>query len=361
MRQYHRTATATRGDAAGRRRDKAVALAAPLLAAAVAAASPSCWQPETAEQETAYLTRNDAEVYAGLEPHAPTIAELSFGTPATLLDEHRTFARIRTAGGIEGWLPKALLLDTDMQRTLLGLSAAAAAIPSQGRGRARDTLNVHLKPYRWSTTFYQLDKDEAFEILDRMLVDRLPASAATATSPPEPTGTDYWYLVRVPTIDRTGWLIANMAYPDIPIDVLAMAQGHPVVAHLTMGSVRDESLNQTKADWLWLQSSERDQVHDFDLLRVFRWDAQRDRYVVAMQRSGLTGYLPVRVSPSLQTSRGVGLGFTILLEERGELHQRVLAWVDKRMHRIDEEPVPGPALPEPPGGFGRKYQFVPSQ
>lgn len=336
-------------------------MSAPLLAAGLAAAYLGCWQPETGGREPAHLTRNDAALYSGLEPDAPAIAELSFGTPATLLDEHRTFARIRTPAGLEGWLEKTLLLDAGTQQALLHLRAAATAIPSQGRGRARDTLNVHLQPYRWSTTFYQLDKDEAFDILDRMLVDRLPAAAATATAPPEPTGIDYWYLVRLPAIDRAGWLIANMAYPDIPIDVLAMAQGHPVVAHFTMGSVRDESLNQSKADWLWLQSSGQDQVHDFDLLRVFRWDAQRDRYVTAMQRSGLTGYLPVGVTPALHTSRGVGLGFTILLEERGELRQRVLAWVDKRMYRIDDQPARGPALPEPPGGFGRKYQFVPPQ
>lgn len=329
-------------------------------AALAATACLSCgWQSGPPPEVEFHYTRNETELYEGLEPDAPTVAVLDFDTRVVVLDTHRSFVNVRTVDQLAGWLRKSMLLDGAMRQELRRLSGESAAIPSQGVSRARDTLNVHLQPYRWSTTFYQLDKDEGFEILDRMLVGRLPASAATARTLPEPTGTDYWYLVRIPSIGQAGWLLANMAYADLPLEVAMLAGGQTIVAYFPLGTVEDDSLDETKTDWLWLQSTEGDQTHDFDVLKVLRWDAKRDRYLVIRQNSNLKGYLPTEIVPDLEAGRGTGRGFRILLERDGELHERTHLYLNHRVYQVDEEPVLGVARYKPPGGFGRRYEFRP--
>ncbi len=329
------------------------ALAAVLWVAHAGCAPDAVQTPEA----DIYQTRNRVDLYASLEPDAPAAEVLTFGTQATLLEEHRSFVRIRTNSESEGWVQRSLLLDHVVRRKLRHLTDQSRVLPDQGLARARDTLNVHVEPYRWAATFYQLAMDDRFHILDRMLVDRLPASAATARMLPEPTGVDYWYLVRIPEIGQVGWLLANMAYADIPLEVAMLAQGRSIVGYFPIGSEDDESLGETKTTWLWVQSSEAGQTHDFDLLKVFRWDSGRDRYVVISQSSKLAGYLPIKIVPVMESDRGMGVGFHILLEKDGQLHQRTHIYARNRVYRLDEVPVPRVPAISPPGGFGSRYVF----
>lgn len=310
--------------------------------------------------EETFSTRNRVPLYEGLEPDAATVQVLDFGSQARILDSHRSFVRVETSEGLEGWLARSMLLDTRLQSQLEALTGASGQLPDQGGGRARDTLNVHLEPYRWSPTFYQLEKDEGFEVLDRMLVENLPASAATGRRPPEPTGLDYWYLVRLSQAEgNAGWLLANMAYPDLPLEAAMQAGGRPIVAHFPLGSVRDESLGESRTEWLWLQSTRGGQVHDFDLLRVIGWDGRLDRYRVFRQYSGLAGYLPIEVIPDMVTDHGIGTGFTLLLERDGSLRKRTHVYINRRLYYLGEKPVGETGLLSPPGGFQTRYRFEP--
>ena len=302
-----------------------------------------------------HYTRNEVELYSGLEHDAPVVSVLEFDTPVTVLDTHRSFARVRAAGQLEGWLPSSMLLDEALRRQLSRLTNLAAAVPAQGEFRSRDTLNVHTEPYRWAPTFYQLDKEEGFQMLDRMVVDRLPAAAADPSYPVKPTGEDYWYLARIPDIGEAGWLLANMAYADVPLDLGALAQGRPIVAYFQIGSVQDESLGESKPTWVWFQSSGRGQTHDFDRLRVFQWDSRRDRYVVIRQASELAGYLPVEILPEFRTDRGVGTGFRVLVEKDGRIHERTYAYIGRRVSYLGEKAVTGIPRVSAPGGFGKRY------
>ena len=328
------------------------------VVSAWALASCSGGPQELAEDETLY-SRNRVELYSGLEPDAPAVAVLDFDTRARILETHRSFVRLRTVDGQEGWAPRAMLLDSNLRRGLRALTSRTAALPSQGLYRARDTLNVHTQPYRWAPTFYQLEKDEGVEMLDRILVDRLPAAAATARTPPQPTGLDYWYLVRIPRLGQTGWLIANMAYADIPLEVAMLAQGRSIVAYFPIGSVADQTSGEAKTTWLWFQSSRGAQVHDFDRMAVFRWDARRSRYVVIRQYSALTGYLPVEVRPNFNSERGTGVGIQVLLDRDGQMHGRNYVYTANRVYQLEERPVAGAPRHVPPGGFGSRYVFSP--
>lgn len=314
---------------------------------------------ELAQDETLY-SRNRVELYSGLEPDAPAATVLDFDTRATVLETHRSFVRLRTMDGREGWAPRAMLLDINLRRGLRALTNQTAALPGQGLYRSRDTLNVHTQPYRWAPTFYQLEKDQGVQMLDRMLVDRLPAVAATARTPPAPTGLDYWYLVRIPELGQTGWLIANMAYADIPLEVAMLAQGRSIVAYFPIGSVADQASGEAKTTWLWFQSSDSEQVHDFDRMAVLQWDARRDRYIVIRQYSNLTGYLPVEVRTNFESARGTGVGIHVLLDGDGQMRSRNYIYTSRRVYQLEENPVAGAPRHVPPGGFGSRYVFSPS-
>ena len=333
-------------------------LAASLAAAMVICISACGESPEPLTEADFFYTRSDVELYSGLEPDSPATATLPFGTRVRIHETYRSFVKIETPTQLLGWVPRSLLLDYYMRQHLETLTAASATLPNQGLARARDTLNVHVQPYRWSPTFHQLDKDEGFHIIDRMLVDRLPAIAATAPEPPEPTGEDYWYLVRVPGIEQAGWLLGNMVYSDIPLDVAMLAMGQSIVAYFPLGESQSEVRGTTKTTWLWVQSTKREQTHDFDRLSVFRWDARRDRYLIIRQISGLKGYLPIEVIPDFTTPRGTGTGFRILFERNGELRASTHVFANRRVYKIVEEPVPTPPPLAPPGGFGSRYEFT---
>lgn len=313
---------------------------------------------ELAEDETFY-SRNRVELYSGLEPDASAVAVLDFDTRSRILDTHRSFVRLRTIDGREGWAPRAMLLDSNLRSGLRALTSRTAALPSQGLYRARDALNVHTQPYRWAPTFYQLEKDEGVEMLDRMLVDRLPAAAATARTPPQPTGLDYWYLVRIPKLGQTGWLIANMAYADIPLEVAMLGQGRSIVAYFPIGSVADRASGEAKTTWLWFQSGRGGQVHDFDRMAVLRWDARRSHYIVIRQYSNLSGYMPIETRPNLESERGTGVGIQVLLDKDGQMLGRNYIYTANRVYLLEEKPVAGAPQHVPPGGFGSRYVFSP--
>lgn len=331
------------------------AVTAVLLVAAFA----GCGEPAApiSIEDTLY-TRNRVELLAGLEPEAPVRKMLDFDTEVRILESYRSYVRVRTTDAHEGWIHRPLLLDYSLRRQLRSLASQTLSLPAQGTYRARDTLNVHVEPYRWSPTFYQLTKDEEFEMLDRMLVDRLPAAAATARVPPKPTGLDHWYLVRVPRIGQSGWLIGNMAYSAIPLEIAQLAQGHAITAYFAIGETEDDSLATTKTTWLWVQAAAAYETLDFDRLMVFQWDNRRDRYVIIRQDTNLTGYLPIEVLPDFESERGTGVGFRILLEKDGQLHERTYLYANRRVYRLSEEPASNVPRFEPPGGFGGRYEKV---
>ena len=312
--------------------------------------------PAPSVPEQTYYSRNGVELLAGIEPEAPVIGMLEFDTQAQILETHRSYVRVRTGTQLEGWVPRALLIDDPHRRALRRLTRECEAVPNQGLFRSRDTLNVHVEPYRWSPTFYQLTKDQGFQVLDRMLVDRLPESAATSRQAPAPTGQDFWYLVRIPEINQAGWLIGNMAYADIPLEVAKLAGGLAINAYFAIGAVHDQSLDASKPTWLWVQSERGNEAHDFDRLMVFQWNSRLDRYSIVRRDSNLTGYLPIETVPEIGTQHGTGTGFRVLTELNGKLHERTYAYVNNRVYLLEEEPITGLPLRIPPGGFGDLYR-----
>ena len=293
-------------------------------------------------------------MYPDLAPDSPPDRLLPFDTRVTVHREHRSFARVLTEDGHEGWVDRSQLLDSATRARLSGLERQFEAMPSQGKGRAWDTLNVHSEPYRWAPTFYQLAKDGPFEIVDRALVDRLPAAAARAGYVPQATEVDYWYLVRLGDIGQTGWLLENMAYADVPLEVGMLGAGQAIVASFALGN--ELPANSAKAAWLLAQSSIPRQEHDFDVLRVLRRHPSRNRYVIARLESGLKGYLPIEFIDRVESRGRTGMGYRVLVERSGELRERTYMLADGRVRFLGEAPSERAVH----GGLGKRYEFQPA-
>jgi hypothetical protein len=238
------------------------------------------------------------------------------------------------------------------------------ADPPQGEVRALRTLNVHLEPYRWSPAIYQLSPDEGAELLRHQVVERLPEkpgkSADGQTQAPV-TGEDDWYLLRLET-GRAGWVLASGVYSAIPEDVAQYAERRRIVSYFALGE--KEGRPAANKTWLWTQVSENNRPYDFDLVRVFLWSRQRQAYQTIKIERGLQGHLPVLIQERVETDRGAGPGFSIVVVDRkGERVQRTYALLRNHVVRVSEHPAPPPpspirfaspeALPEPPSLVNR--------
>ncbi len=311
----------------------------------------ACWMDGPEEPADLYYARHEAEVFPDLKPETPAERLLRFDAKVRIVREHRTFALVATEDGHEGWVARSHLLDADTRDSLERLTWATSTLPGQGAARAWDTLNVHTEPYRWAPTFFQLDKDEGFMVLDRTLVDRLPETEGARPGSTVATDVDYWYLVRLRQIGQTGWLLENMAYADIPLDVAVLADGRAIVAHFQLRRRDPGPVDRAKPAWLFAQSSRMGQEHDFDVLRVFRWDARLGRYRLIRNETGLKGYLPVSVLDQAQDGSSAEVSFRVLTDRGGMLWQRSYVYDGSRVFPVADGPSQFPV----PGGIGLRY------
>lgn len=295
------------------------------------------------EIEEAYAAREDVGLREELKPNAPVVATLTLGERVEVVERRRRFVRVRTGAGVSGWTRDSRLATRELRWKMDQLVQQTRSEPSQGTYRALDRLNVHLEPYRWSPTIYQLQEDERAELLRHRLVDRLPRPSENVKPPPSPTELDDWYLVRAPN-GEAGWALTTGLYSAVPDEVKQYAERKRITSFFALGEVEDSRQAEPKTTWLWTQIDRPKQTYDFSLIRVFMWSRRRQAYGTIKLERGLTGYLPVRMHERLETERGTGPGFTITVEKKGERLDRRYVLVDYRVHRVEEKPA-GPPPP----------------
>lgn len=298
---------------------------------------------ESPQVEESYAAREGVGLRDELKPNAPVVTTLKLGERVEVIERRRRYVRVRTAAGVAGWTRDTRLATRELRHMMDQLAEQTRSEASQGAYHALRTLNVHLEPYRWSPTIYQLQEDEGAELLRHQLVDRLPRAPEEGKPPPPPTGLDDWYLVRAPN-GQAGWAVTSGLYSAVPDEVKQYAERKRITSYFALGEVVDKRQPEPKTTWLWTQIDRQKQSHDFDLIRVFMWSRSRQAYGTIKLERGLTGFLPVRAHDLLETDRGAGPGFTITVEKEGVRVDRTYVLVDYRVHRVDEKPA-GPPPP----------------
>ncbi len=288
---------------------------------------------DTSERQTAHVARDEVAIRAELAPASEILGTAHMGDQLEILERRRGSVRVRSADNVEGWTGAYALVTAETKRRMDRLKERFAGLASQGEVHALDVLNVHLDPERESETIYQLEEDEAAELLARRLTI-------------DGERQEGWFLIRLAT-GHAGWVLETRVYSGIPVEVAQYAEGKRIVAYFALGEIEDESLGESRTTWLWTQSPGRNSDTDFDRIRVFRWNTRAGAYHTVKLETGLRGYLPLTVRPA---SGDANAQFDVIIEKDNEFFKRSYELSGARVSLVDEVPTDRPVLnlEEPP-------------
>jgi len=287
--------------------------------------------------ESAFVARKTIELRSSLDPTSKTVATLPLETPITILSRRRSFLKVQSEQGAEGWVHKSQVITPELRALMTQLREQTKSYTAQGQVHAFQALNIHLEPHRWSPTLYQLATDEGVEVLQHKLQERLPYEPRPSIPQPSPTGVDDWYLVRT-TNEQPGWVLATGVYSGIPDEIQQYAEGHRIVAYFPLGKIKANSGAQ-KTTWIWTQAEQVKQTHDFSLVRVFQWNQRMNRYQTLRLERGFKGYLPVVLIPEVSSKRGKGPGFSFTVEHNRKRTRRTYLLLKSRVYLVKQDPV----------------------
>ncbi len=236
------------------------------------------------------------------------VGTVNNGERVEVLEREKRFSRVRTPGGIEGWIEQRYLVDQATYDALQKLTQENLNDPVQAPGVLRNETNLHLTPGRETEHLYQLSAGAKVSVLKRATAEKQPGAAPVpakvagktygAKQPSGPVLEDWW-LVRDPQ-NRVGWVLARMVDLDVPLEVAQYAEGQRFVAFFALNQVQDsgkDGTGKSVSQYLCVITEPHDGLpYDYDQIRVFTWNVKKHRYETAYREHGLNGVLPVIVT-----------------------------------------------------------------
>jgi SH3-like domain-containing protein len=229
------------------------------------------------------------------------------GERVEVLEREKRFSRVRTTGGVEGWIEQRYLVDQHTYDALQKLTQDNLNDPVQSPGVLRNETNLHLTPGREAEHLYQLSAGAKVSVLKRATAEKQPGSVPTQSKAGKASGgkaspgpvLEDWWLVR-DAESRVGWVLARMVDLDVPLDIAQYAEGQRIVAFFVLNQVQDagkEGTDKKVSQYLCAITEPHDGLpYDYDQIRVFTWNVKKHRYETAYREHGLNGELPVAVS-----------------------------------------------------------------
>jgi SH3-like domain-containing protein len=325
-----------------------------------------------------------------------TVATVKHGDRLEIVEQHRSFVKVRAPNGAEGWIEQRQLLGADDMAALRALAKRAASMPSQGQATTDADLRVHIQPAGGAPSFLTLKENDKVDVLTHLRRPRTdlprkplvppPAKKAKATrksgksaqiplppmpAPPPPpanwlelsksdepeapatsappAASDDWSLVRAPD-GESGWVLTRRLRMAIPDEVAQYAEGHRIVSYFSLGKVADG--DQQKDIWLWTTVGDGVRPYDFESFRVFAWSAHRHRYETEYIEKNLIGYSPVELQTvHYSTSKAKNAageehaGFSVCIQKKdGQLYRQQFALMNTLVRFAGEAPC---VLPPP--------------
>ena len=386
---------------------KILAVAAVLLLAGCRGSPPRA--PAVGEAYAGPATLN---LRSDIPTQSPTVVTVKHGDRLEILQQRRSFLRVRAPNGAEGWIEQRQLLGSEDMAGLKALAKRAAGMASQGRATTDGDLRVHIQPAAKSPSFLTLKENDKVDVLTHMTRPRTdlprkplvppPVKKTKATrkgkapqyppppmpvpppppanwlelsksdtqdeeapeppNPGPPAAIDDWSLVRAPD-GQSGWVLTRRLRMAIPDEVAQYAEGHRIVSYFSLGSVRDG--DQQKDTWLWTTVGDGARPYDFDGFRVFTWSVHRHRYETEYIERNLIGYSPVEIQPvRFSGNKGKNApagdeyaGFSVCIEKKdGQRYRRQYAVLNTLVRFAGEQPCEVP----PPVDFGNPNSALPA-
>jgi SH3-like domain-containing protein len=296
-----------------------------------------------------------------------------------VLERQKRFARVRSAGGEEGWIELRHLVDERVFNGFQKMVDEARPLPIVGVATTRNSTNMHLTPARDADVLYQMHEGEKLEILKRAVsarpvaggkrpeesfakpaVEKIASATGNAnnaavakmrpaiakgkneerkgTGTSEPIMEDWWMIRN--TSGRVGWVLGRMLDLDVPLDIAQYAEGQRIVSCSLINAVQDG--DKKVGQWVALVTDPKDGLpYDFNQIRVFTWNLKRHRYETAYRERKLFGMLPVKVDRQEFGNEGVQPTFTIQVQDaNGQDSQRTYRLAGTMVRRVvAEEPT----------------------
>jgi SH3-like domain-containing protein len=287
--------------------------------------------------EVAYVSAPQAALRDQVAAVYNRVASVKNGERVEVLEREKRFARVRTAGGAEGWIEQRYLVDQKTFDAVQKLTQDDRDDPVQAPGVLRNETNLHVTPGRETEHLYQLASGAKVSILKRATAQKqlgtpLPAKLGAASkgvkgsgpAPAEPVLEDWW-LVRDDQ-GHVGWVLARMVDVDAPLEIAQYAEGQRLVAFFVLNEVEDsdKGVRRKVPQYLCVLTEPHDGLsYDYDQVRVFTWNVRRHRYETAYRERKLNGVLPVAVTTETFDKEGTLPVFILRVkDEAGNVSER---------------------------------------
>ena len=301
---------------------------------------PACNRGRHRVLEVAYVSAPQAALRDQVAAIFNRVGNVKNGERVEVLDREKRFARVRTAGGLEGWIEQRFLVDQKTFDALQKLTADNENVPMQAPGILRNETNLHVTPGRDTEHLYQLASGAKVAILKRATAEKpmgaMPlnrhavsevvksGAKSGAKSPAGPVLEDWW-LVR-DSLGRSGWVLARMVDVDAPLDIAQYAEGQRFVAFFALNEVpdNDKGVQKQVPQYVCLLTEPHDGLpYDYDQVRVYTWNTRKHRYETAYREHGLNGVLPVTVTTESFDKEGTLPVFTLRVQDdAGQVSER---------------------------------------
>jgi hypothetical protein len=176
----------------------------------------SCNRGRGRAQEIAYVSAPQAILRDHVSAVFNKTGLVKNGDRVQILERERRFARVRTAGGIEGWIEQRSLVPQSVYDGFQKLAQLEQHDPVQATGTTRNDTNIHLDPGRETEPLFQLNQGSKVSILKRATAEKTvpgamakPAGANQNESSKPAALLEDWWLIRDPE-GRIGWVLARM-------------------------------------------------------------------------------------------------------------------------------------------------------
>ncbi len=265
------------------------------LALAAAALLSACGRHRQRVLEVDYISAPQVTLRDQLSQVYNKVGVAKNGDRVEVVDRDRRFAKVRIAGGVEGWVEQRYLVTQQVFDAFQKLLQDAKGAPVTAAAVTRNDTNLHAEPGRDTEHLYQLTQGTKLSVLKRGMAEKtIPGGTKLAKAGAAPAmPMEDWWLVRDPQ-EHVGWVLGRLIDIDVPLEVAQYAEGQRIIASFVLNQVTDA--DKKVPQFLMLLSEPKDGLpFDFNQARVFTWNLRRHRYETAY-RERLNGVLPATVS-----------------------------------------------------------------
>jgi uncharacterized protein YgiM (DUF1202 family) len=235
--------------------------------------APAIGQATVNAQHASLRTKNSAT--------SRTIQVMQPGDKVEILERVDRWYRVRL-GDVEGWMEVSTLRTDTMEKQLQEALDAARNQQVHNTGVLGQDGNLRVEPGRSTSVLRRLPARTKVEILERK------------TLPREPNGNDAWLKVRTGPME-VGWLLSTFVEFDVPDAISRYTEDRIYATVKTVHQIEDPLAGTIQ----WYAVGERrpglDPNLDFDGVRIFTWNAGKQRYETAFRKGGIRGVYPLEV------------------------------------------------------------------